>query len=208
MKTNLFVAAVLMLFAAGAARAQQGDRPCRADEEKFCKDVKPGEGRIIACLKAHEAELSADCKANGMGAKSRGGARGQGAGRAMGPRGSEPCNAEMEKFCKDAKPGERMNCMKEHEKDFSEACKARSAAGRKGNMKQNPCAADMQKFCKDVKPGEGRLIACMKTHETELSDVCKARRTGGKGRGYAGDMPGNKPAPAGTAATSTEPVTK
>jgi hypothetical protein len=101
-------------------------------------------------------------------------------------------------------------------------CKARSAAGRKGNMKQSPCAADMQKFCKDVKPGEGRLIACMKAHETELSDACKARRTGGmgrmgkggegrlggKGRGYAGDMPGNKSAPAGTAATSTEPVTK
>ena len=52
-------------------RATEGDlkrkvmemrEDCRADVEKFCKDVKPGAGRIINCLKAHETELSPACK--------------------------------------------------------------------------------------------------------------------------------------------------
>lgn len=167
MKTTVLSAAVLMLFAAGAARAEEGARPCKADIEKFCKDVKPGEGRIIACLKAHEAELSTDCKAKDMEMKGRGEARG---GGAMG----EPCKADMEKFCKDSKPGERMGCMKEHEKDLSAACKARIAEGKQEAAGQHPCAAEMQKFCAGIKPGDGKLADCVKEHEKDFSDTCKA----------------------------------
>lgn len=36
---------------------------CQADIDKFCKDVPPGPGRVRDCLVAHEAELSAECKA-------------------------------------------------------------------------------------------------------------------------------------------------
>ena len=35
---------------------------CEADAAKFCKDVKPGQGRLRDCLKANEASLSAECK--------------------------------------------------------------------------------------------------------------------------------------------------
>src|SRR6267142_1403534 len=38
-------------------------RACRADAKTFCKDVKPGEGRMAECLKQHKAELSPDCAA-------------------------------------------------------------------------------------------------------------------------------------------------
>jgi hypothetical protein len=38
-------------------------RACRADVRKFCKDIKPGEGRIIACLKANATKLSQECAA-------------------------------------------------------------------------------------------------------------------------------------------------
>ena len=37
---------------------------CKEDAQKFCKDIKPGHGRVIACLKSHESELSEACKAN------------------------------------------------------------------------------------------------------------------------------------------------
>lgn len=36
---------------------------CKADMKKFCAGTQPGEGRLVKCLKQHEAELSADCKA-------------------------------------------------------------------------------------------------------------------------------------------------
>ncbi|MBS2023634.1 MAG: hypothetical protein JST92_14620 [Deltaproteobacteria bacterium] len=34
---------------------------CKADEQKFCGDVKPGGGAIIACMKSHEKDLSKAC---------------------------------------------------------------------------------------------------------------------------------------------------
>jgi hypothetical protein len=34
---------------------------CQSDLEKFCKGVQPGEGRIIACLQQHQADLTPAC---------------------------------------------------------------------------------------------------------------------------------------------------
>ena len=49
--------------AEGHAKMQAAKDACKDDVQKFCKDVKEGGGRIIQCMKAHEAELSAECKA-------------------------------------------------------------------------------------------------------------------------------------------------
>lgn len=44
-------------------KAEAAIEACRPDAEKFCSDIKPGHGRIMACLHQHEAELSDACKA-------------------------------------------------------------------------------------------------------------------------------------------------
>ena len=35
---------------------------CSADYKKLCPDVRMGGGRIVRCLKEHEADLSAPCR--------------------------------------------------------------------------------------------------------------------------------------------------
>jgi hypothetical protein len=35
---------------------------CEGDVSRLCKDVQPGEGRVAACLKARESELSQSCQ--------------------------------------------------------------------------------------------------------------------------------------------------
>jgi len=52
----LFLSALLMpasSFAHGA---------CKADREKFCKDVPRGDGRIKQCMKEHYKDLSPVCQ--------------------------------------------------------------------------------------------------------------------------------------------------
>ena len=35
---------------------------CKGDLQKFCADVKPGQGRGLACLDKHDKDVSAQCK--------------------------------------------------------------------------------------------------------------------------------------------------
>lgn len=41
---------------------QELKRACDDDIQKFCKDVKPGEGGIGRCLREHKKELSKECR--------------------------------------------------------------------------------------------------------------------------------------------------
>lgn len=80
------VFAVVLACAMLGAAAKAGENPCKADIEKFCKDVQPGEGRIVKCLKEHEAELSVECKAKDLELK----------GKVSGVK--EACQADLDKF--------------------------------------------------------------------------------------------------------------
>lgn len=87
-RTAIVVAALLLALTfgwtvAGAAETAAGDgtRPqrqmsperrekvraamqaCRADASSLCSGVERGGGRILACLKQHESELSSGCSA-------------------------------------------------------------------------------------------------------------------------------------------------
>jgi Cysteine rich repeat len=45
-----------------AKRVQAFRRACGPDVKKLCTGVDPGNGRIVACLKEHQDEVSAECK--------------------------------------------------------------------------------------------------------------------------------------------------
>ncbi len=142
---------------------------CRADLDKLCKDIKPGEGRFLKCLKENDASLSAACKAKLAEHREK-------------AIKDHPCLADMEKFCQDVGPGKGQikECMKAHEAEFSAACKAKMAEKKEAMMKKNPCAGDMEKFCKGMEPGEAGFRECMETHESEFTGECKAEIAGMK----------------------------
>jgi hypothetical protein len=37
-------------------------KACGQDARKLCKGIRTGEGRVLACLKSKEAELSPGCR--------------------------------------------------------------------------------------------------------------------------------------------------
>jgi len=51
----------MLAFAPLLAAAQEAGGACRPDAQKYCKTVKPGDGRIVDCLIDHQKEISDDC---------------------------------------------------------------------------------------------------------------------------------------------------
>lgn len=46
------------------AQAQSAQRACLADYAQFCKGIQPGQGRVLACLREHQDQLSPGCKSS------------------------------------------------------------------------------------------------------------------------------------------------
>jgi hypothetical protein len=46
----------------GKERAEAIHAACKDDDQKFCADVKPGDGRKIQCLESHRTQLSPACQ--------------------------------------------------------------------------------------------------------------------------------------------------
>lgn len=117
---NLFQALTLtaaLLLSATHAFAAEPEHPhtaCKVDVEKFCKDIKPGGGRIIQCLKSHAAELSPTCSAAFAEKKVEVTAA------------IADCRPDAVKFCAGIKPGEGriLACLKSHEAELTPVCKA------------------------------------------------------------------------------------
>jgi hypothetical protein len=71
-RISIVICAVITIFLWGilAVASDQGKATppmggkgaCKADVEKFCKDIKPGGGRIRACIKSNKDRLSQACK--------------------------------------------------------------------------------------------------------------------------------------------------
>jgi hypothetical protein len=94
---------------------------------------------------------------------------------------SKACKPDIEKFCKDVKPGEGriLRCMKENHDNLSGECKQQMAEMKekmheKMTEAKEACKEDIEEFCKDVKPGGGRIMQCLKKHEEHISKKCQS----------------------------------
>ena len=150
------------LLAAGSARAEDA---CRADVERLCAGIPPGGGRIAACLKANEAQVSPACKAE------------QASVRAKVKEVGEACADDVRSYCADVTAGQGrvLRCLAQNQGNLTPACQAvvQSAREKLAEFKK-ACGADAKRFCKGIPQGQGRVLACLKSKEAELSPACAA----------------------------------
>lgn len=87
--------------------------PCAADAKKLCPDTPAGGGRLQACLRAHESELSTECRNQLVGVRRE-------AGVFM-----SICRADVTRFCKDVPPGggRLIACLQAKETSLSPECR-------------------------------------------------------------------------------------
>ena len=93
---------------------------CKMEIEKYCSQVTPGQGRILACLYAHEDKLSAKCEYALYDAASQ-------LERAVAALSyvANECNEDLDKFCESIEPGKErlLDCLDKHDKQVSKRCK-------------------------------------------------------------------------------------
>lgn len=150
------------------ASAERGKGVCAEDVAKFCKDVKPGEGRVAACLKEHEKNLSKACRERQTLKGEKRTKRGKRAGK-HGVRAGESGKGNKA-WARGYADG--------FARGYEKARKARGKRGiKKGtrNRLAKVCAEDVKKLCGDVKPGKGNVRDCLIKNMKKLSDGCKAR---------------------------------
>jgi hypothetical protein len=127
MRRNRIVLLSLMAFVMFAITASAGSDPvekvltgCKKELETFCKDVTPGQGRILACLYAHEDKLSGRCDYALYDAA----AQLERAVAALTYLANE-CRDDLGKLCADIAPGQGrlLHCLQKNEAKVSGRCK-------------------------------------------------------------------------------------
>ncbi len=114
---SFLLAAVALAQGTPPAGAPPGKGACRADIAALCPNLQPGRGdhrAVFQCLQSQQDKLSASCKAEMAEMKAREEAA------------KEACKPDVEKFCAgvEAGGGRLRDCLKQHESELSDACKA------------------------------------------------------------------------------------
>ena len=91
---------------------------------------------------------------------------------------SNPCDSDVQKFCKDLKPGHSpMHCLKMHKDELSPACKEKGRAMQekfkehRGNIREL-CQPYLDTVCKSAE-GPRKKIQCLQDHPDQLNDACR-----------------------------------
>jgi hypothetical protein len=119
------VVIVMVLAFSGVVSAQQKlienvVEGCDKELKTYCKDVTPGEARVLACLYAHSDKLSGQCEYALYDAAMQL----ERAVNALAYAANE-CRDDLTKFCSDIKPGggRLLQCIDKNDAKVSKRCK-------------------------------------------------------------------------------------
>jgi hypothetical protein len=125
MKTPVIIGVAAMVLAGGMAVARESlvdtvARGCEQEIKTFCKDVTPGEGRVLACLYSYWDKLSDPCD----NALYDAAAQLQRAVAALSYVNSE-CWDDLKTYCANIQPGEGrlLQCLDKNEAKVTNRCK-------------------------------------------------------------------------------------
>ena len=97
---------------------------CEQELTAWCGEVTPGEGRLLACLYAHQDKLSPDCEYALYKAEAQ-------LERTLGSLTytDNECRNDLMNYCADVRPGEGrlLDCLKKNEAKVSARCKTELA---------------------------------------------------------------------------------
>jgi len=106
--------------AGGGSLGEQVKEGCKAELDSHCKDVTPGEGRLLACLYAYEDKLSSRCDYALYDASMR-------LERAVAAlsHGAHECKSDIDKHCATVQAGEGriVDCLKKQGDKVSKRCR-------------------------------------------------------------------------------------
>ena len=126
MKKGVVLLAVMAMFHVSISSAWAIDnvvetvaKGCEKELTSYCKDVTPGEGRILACLYAHSDKLTGQCEYALYDAA----AQLERFIAALSYVANE-CDADLEKFCANIEVGEGrvLKCLDENSSKISPRC--------------------------------------------------------------------------------------
>ena len=127
MKKILLLVVITLLSLSPAVFAAEAQGPletfakgCEKELKTYCSDVQPGEGRLLACLYAHNDQISGRCEYAVYDAA----AQLEQAIAAITYVASE-CNDDLQTLCADVEVGEGrvIECMEKNKEKLSQRCK-------------------------------------------------------------------------------------
>jgi hypothetical protein len=162
---SLTLAALL----AAVRPAAAADVPCESEMASFCSDVKPGDGRIISCLKSRWPELSTSCRDALDRASQR--------ARSF----VAQCELDLFRFCRTTPISidATLACLGEHASELDADCKpAYQRAKARPDRIMAACKKEVPILCGSVDATDGpALAACLAGRARELSSGCAATIT-------------------------------
>jgi hypothetical protein len=159
---SLLIAAALAV----ALPAPAADVPCERELASFCSTVKPGDGRIISCLRSRWGDLSATCR------------------QALDRVASRvelftlQCEEDLFRFCRSVPNSidATLACLGEHASELDETCKPAflKVKARPERIRAS-CAKEVPLHCSAVDASDAAgLAACLAAKSRELSPACAA----------------------------------
>jgi hypothetical protein len=171
MPRTLIVAAALVVALLGACAARAQD-PCADDVKQLCPEVKPGSGRVQACLRENAARLSPACTEKMAASEAK--------VRARVEEFAFACRPDVSRLCSEVKPGggRVVACLSRNQDRLSSACDAQmeriEAARETVVAVRNACRADVERLCSAASSEAGLLVDCLQANRAGLSEACRS----------------------------------